>query len=244
MQTSPAAVRYRHLGRTHRRLRVPRSVAPLLSSCYGCDKDHIGRYDTISRGAAACCRSEEVEQRWGGRIPHSTCAKISNPNDPDQCHERGCYEEHWQHNSHNCGLLTGIGAVSGAPSYQGHIEQTDDGENDHDVEQLVGKQGVLQDQIAYRVTGLDLQRRIERQTALSGDKGHYGGSDDDDRQRPTRPFPALGECEEERQENGQRDADDNGVDHQRMEWKVSDLVEHALSSGSVVWAGRTRRTRA
>jgi len=29
-----------------------------------------------------------------------------------------------------------------------------------------------------------------------------------------------------------------------MEWKVSDLVEHALSSRSVVWAGRTGRIRA
>ena len=69
-----------------------------------------------------------------------------------------------------------------------HIEQADDSENDHDIEQLVGQQGMLQDQIAHGVSRLDAQRRLERQTALPGDKRYAGGADEGDGQRPARPF--------------------------------------------------------
>ena len=89
--------------------------------------------------------SGDIEERRGGWIPHCACAQITDSNDPNNCHYRDGHQENRQHDPDNGGLLGGVGATRGARSHHEHVEQADSSENDHDVEELVGKQRMLQD---------------------------------------------------------------------------------------------------
>ena len=154
---------------------------------------------------------------------HTARAPRSHTDDPDQGDERHGNEKDRQHNAHDGGLLSSTVTRGTASGDHEHVEQSDDRENDHDPEELVGEQGMLQDQIAHGVSGLDGESRLERETALLGDIRRAGGADDGDGQWPARPRPRLGKCEEECQKCSQRDADDDGMDHQWVERKVSRL---------------------
>ena len=88
------------------------------------------------------------------------CAQVTNPDNPDQGNDRHGHHENRQHDANDGGLLGAVFSVDGStPRDEEHIEQGDNGKADHDVEQLVGKQGVLQDQIANRTNASEPSSR-------------------------------------------------------------------------------------
>ena len=101
---------------------------------------------------------------------------------------------------------------------------------------------MLRDQVADGVAGLDAERGLQRLPALLRRERGSGRAEHGQQQRPACPVPGPREREQPGEQQRQRDAEDRGVDDERVQRHAVDLVEHSwlLTLGSVLTVQTTR----